>query len=300
MHRLREKKTRLRNWMLRKGLLPVTPLDTFGIWLREPPPLHSRRVCVLVCFSVDGTVSEHTLFLARSWHLQDFAVILVIATDRPETVALSPDIHPQLEGILIRRNSGYDFGSWATAIRYRPDLLEATLLALANDSLYGPLSSFAGLLRRVDESDADMIGMTDSYEYQHHIQSFLVFYKPRALKSVAFTRFWRGIRGGEREATIQRAELPQLAAMRAAGLAVDILFPHTPGLLTNPTLLHWKELLHDGFPFVKVQLLRENPWGADIAGWDVVMREHGYDPAMVRTHLGPLYAGSAAAKAVAR
>ncbi len=275
-----------RHWLLRHGLLPIRSLDTAHTWRRAPGSLAGRRVCVLASFSADGSLSKHTLFLSRAWQAQGFDVILVVATDDRDDLAVAPAELAHLAGVAVRRNSGYDFGSWATVMQARPDLREASMLALANDSLYGPLDGFAGLIAAVESSHADIVAMTDSYEYRHHFQSFLVFYKPTALRSAAFARFWRGIRGGNREATIQRAEIPQLGRMNAAGLTTDVLFKAGRDASTNPTLHGWRRLVDDGFPFVKVQLLRERPPGTDIAGWDDVMRRHGYDPSLVRAHLG--------------
>jgi hypothetical protein len=55
--------------------------------------------------------------------------------------------------------------------------------------------------------------------------------------------------------------------------------------LRNPTLTRWRALIDAGFPFVKVALLRENPFDADLIGWESVLERHGYDPAIVRAGL---------------
>lgn len=292
---LRAGTTRARNALLRWGWIRVAPLDTSHRWVTTPPSLAGRCVCVLATYSADGAISTHTRFLLRRWRERGFDVVFVVATDQVESIAVDAAAFPDCRGILVRPNSGYDFGSWATALNARPDLRDAALLALANDSLYGPFDGFDALIDRVVASPADLVAMTDSYEYRHHVQSFLLFYKPHALRSAAFERFWTGVEGGDREATIQRCEIPQLKAMKDAAMRVEILFPSERGARdSNPTLCQWRALVERGFPFVKVQLLRENPFGADLAGWDRLLREHGYDPSLVREHLGARYASSAA------
>ncbi len=303
--RLRAVRARVRNGLfdaryalLRRGWLPSPPLDRRHRWLRTPPTLAGRRVCVLATFSADGTISAHTRFLLNCWHAQGFDVVLVVAATRHDAVDIDTTGLDDCRGIVVRNNSGYDFGSWATVLDARPDLRDAALLALTNDSLYGPLDGFPALIARVDASAADVVATTDSHEMRHHVQSFLLFFRATALRSAAFDRFWRRVRGLDREGTIQCCELPLLQAMQDGGLRVDVLFPAPRDASGgNPTLRGWRELVERGFPFVKVQLLRENPFDADIAGWDELLREHGYDPSFVRRHLGVGYERSAAAAA---
>jgi hypothetical protein len=78
--------------------------------------------------------------------------------------------------------------------------------------------------------------------------------------------------------------------MRAGGLAVEALFPAAGD--GNPTLTRWRELIGAGFPFIKVQLLRENPAHADIDGWQEIVRAGGLDPALIEEHLASRRAAS--------
>lgn len=257
------------------------------LWVRGAPPLASQRVCLFACHSTGRPLSKHTRHLLEKWRLHGFKVILIVAADHPTrfiSVARSVD-YSNVDGIAVRPNVGYDFGSWAAAIRSLPDVRNASLLALANDSLYGPLNGFAELIARVDSSCADIVGVTDSHEIQHHLQSYLVFHKPASLTGDAFEKFWQSVRWHGRESTIRRLELPMLDRLKESDVKVEVLFPADFTRLGNPTLVHWKELLEAGFPFVKVQLLRDNPRQSDITGWDQEMLNRGYDPRLVQDHL---------------
>jgi hypothetical protein len=53
----------------------------------------------------------------------------------------------------------------------------------------------------------------------------------------------------------------------------------------NPTLTGWRELIDEGFPFLKVQLMRDNPRGADLSDWESFVAARGYDPALIRDYL---------------
>jgi hypothetical protein len=72
--------------------------------------------------------------------------------------------------------------------------------------------------------------------------------------------------------------------MERAGLRALALYPAIERE-SNPTLMFWRELIMSGFPFLKVQLLRDNPLQVDLTGWDSLVRERGFDPDLVRDHL---------------
>ena len=73
--------------------------------------------------------------------------------------------------------------------------------------------------------------------------------------------------------------------MGAGGLEVDALFRQDATDRSNPTLTKWRALIDAGFPFIKVVLLRENPFDADLNGWESVLERHGYDPEIVHACL---------------
>jgi lipopolysaccharide biosynthesis protein len=212
---------------------------------------------------------------------EGFAVILVVMAERPESFDVTT--LPDCEGVLVRRNKGYDFGAWASVIRRLPDLREARLLAIANDSLFGPLDGFAAMIAAARAHPAPLVAALDSREHWHHLQSFLLFFKPPALRSRAFATFWRRVRNGGREQAIRRYELNLERHFRRHGLAGAALFPSDATV--NATLAEWRDLVRRGFPFLKVQLLRDNPLNADLTGWREIMAKGGYDPAIVDRYL---------------
>jgi lipopolysaccharide biosynthesis protein len=149
--------------------------------------------------------------------------------------------------------------------------------------MFGPLDSFGPMLARVRATDADVIGATESREFGRHFQSFLLFFRSRALNSAAFWQFWRKVRAGGRIIAIYRYELGLVKGLERAGLRCVALFPSSDS--RNPTLTRWRSLIGEGFPYVKVGLLRDNPFNADLSGWQDVVREHGYDPEIAEGHL---------------
>lgn len=262
------------------------PLAAPHRWLLEPPDVAGRDVCLLVTWNRDPCLSEHATVLARAWAAQGVAVILIVASDDIDGFDTGQDLS-FCTGILLRANIGYDFAAWSAAIRLIPDVTQARLLVLANDSVFGPLDGFTAFLDRARADAADVVGTIGSRENRPHVQSFLLFFKPAALRHPVFRRFWNRVRSGDRAWAIRRYEERLQQRFTAAGLSVGALYPPAANLpdRINPGLTIWRELVEDGFPFVKIQLLRDNPAGTDIADWPAFLAVRGYDPAIVQRYL---------------
>ena len=263
-------------------------------WIRPPGNLTGRRVCVLSSYGADGAIGEQTAILAKAWHDAGFATLLVVATaDFTAAKRTVRDLPDWLDAFAVRDNCGYDFGSWQAVLRRLPDTRRVALLALANDSVFGPLHPLTTLIERVEASPADVVGLTDSFEVRRHFQSYLIFYKPRAVRHRAFRTFWRRRAAGGRHDVIFEAEIPQLARLESGGLTAEALYARDPANRLNPLLTDWRRLIADGFPFLKIALLRDNQLGSDLTGWDRVLAAHGFDPEIAHRQLGTVVAASA-------
>ncbi|AYJ86952.1 hypothetical protein D3Y57_14665 [Sphingomonas paeninsulae] len=159
-------------------------------WVRAPRIAAGSRVCIFVLLARGGRLMPHSVDHARAWHDAGFKVVTVIIVDS----LMSPIDTAHLDfanAVLLRVNSGYDFGAWSASIRLLGRSVHRySLLVTANDSVVGPSNRFAAMLERVDRMDADVIGLVESVEVTHHFLSFLLFFKPRALKSRLFRQFW--------------------------------------------------------------------------------------------------------------
>ncbi len=260
-------------------------------WLRTATVQKGDRVCLFVTYAPKGRIGAHALFHARAWARAGFKVILTVVLDDLDRFAVGAELD-FASGVFSRLNLGYDFGAWAATIAALPGVAGAALIATANDSVFGPFDSFQAVLDRVEKADADVVGLTDSHEIVHHFQSYILFFRGGALRHRAFHRFWGGVRTGDRAFVVQAYELSLLRRMQKAGLRTATLFPAKPlgqaaakPWEANPTLTGWRELVEAGFPFVKVQLMRENPRDADLADWESFVAARGYDPALIRDYL---------------
>jgi lipopolysaccharide biosynthesis protein len=260
------------------------PADVPFKWLNEPGDLTGRNVCLFVTYDRTGRITPHVYLHAKAWAERGYDVVLLVALDDLITFDSTQDTK-LFSGVMLRQNAGYDFGAWAAGIRALPSLSNAQSLVTLNDSIYGPMRGFDELVHRLCEAPADVVGLTESFDICRHFQSFLLVFNSGALQSEVFWEFWKSVRLGDRAHVIDSYELTLAKRMESGGLTTMALFPGDPHRLGNPTIDHWRRLIRGGFPYIKVQLIRENPRRKDISDWPDIVAAHGYDTSVIFDHL---------------
>ncbi len=221
--------------------------------------MQGENICIFVVLAQQGRILPHSSDHARAWKAAGYTVVIVVIVDRLDT---DMDLNSLAfaDAILYRLNRGYDFGAWSAAIQLlQPQLVASKTLAIANDSLLGPSRTFGKMVERASQLDADVIGLTESNELARHFQSFVLFFRETALKSQQFWKFWKNVRTGERQFVLENYEVPLRGIFQQAGLKVAALHPVDGSRWYNPTITECPSLLAAGFPYIKVQLLRDNP-----------------------------------------
>lgn len=247
----------------------------------------SRRVCFFAHYHQHGIVADHVLYYLRAIRDSGFAIIVVSTAD------LAPEEERKLRNtcdhFIPRKNEGLDFGSWIEAFRHFPRL-EADLLLLTNDSVYGPISDLSRFIDDLTSSPADFYGAVECNIIQPHLQSWFLLFRPSAYTSQTFRdRFSEPIPSHlSKEDIIRRYEIGLTASLREAGLRYrsgfragdrGLLWSRFPG---NPTHLLWRQLIEIGdIPFLKIDLLQRNPhWIGNLAKWRSVVGAH--NPLLLR------------------
>ncbi|WP_164738517.1 hypothetical protein [Aquabacter cavernae] len=250
-------------------------------------------VCLFVAYAPDGRPFGHTLSYCASLRRAGARLVLILVTDRSDRDGLDPG--PDVaDAVLVRENSGYDFAAWADALRHLPDLWGASEIWFANDSVYHSPSLLPGMLERVRASGADVVALTGSAEVAPHFQSYFFVLKAAPDRRAPARGFWDGVRPlADKLQVIRDYEVRQKAVLEAGGLSVEILHPAPQGP-GNHLQQDWRGLLAAGFPFVKVELLRDNPFRVDLAGWRPLMEGQGFDVSEIAFHLGTRPSGAAA------
>ncbi len=223
-------------------------------------------VAILCHYDPAGCVRPDTVRYLQALKGAGFSVVLV-SNSGPLTSDAMTRLRASDVSVLTRRNIGLDFGAWRMALRaLNLPRADTNRVLLVNDSVYGPLVPLAPLLARMTPDTADLWGLTDSRERGWHVQSYFLLAGPALLRSPVWRRFWRGVIPlPSKRWTVGRYEIGLSRRVTAAGFQAKALFPHDAlipdGAVRNPTLSAWRELLDAGFPFLKRELLRDNPLG---------------------------------------
>lgn len=248
---------------------------------------------VLVTHAPAGRLKPHVLPYIEQLSGTGLSVLLVVVADQPLEL-LDHEVNATA-GIIVRDNAGYDFGAWAHAFQLFPALFGASLLVMANDSVIptADVDIFAAMMARVQACPADIVALTASHEYGWHVQSYFLGLKPKALSSWGFQHFIRDLRRiDDKDEVIRTYEVPFASKMQAAGLTVQALYAGS--FSANPTFFSWRELIEQGFPFIKLLMLRDE--FAEVTDqldmlkevrkqWPHVLKKAGFDIELVRAAL---------------
>jgi hypothetical protein len=155
---------------------------------------HKGQQCVAV---VAGFASQGGLSLHQKRQLQDlcgrgYYVIhaLALADDALGHHPWPADGMCHLQ--MIRRNVGYDFGSWAHAwLVHRPLLAQCKEVLFVNDSMVGPLFP-SRFHEEFNALEHDLCGVTESYQRAWHVQSYCWRVGPRLLATAHLDHFFCG------------------------------------------------------------------------------------------------------------
>lgn len=295
-------------WSCRRGghhIVRVWPEGRIGL---------GEKVALFTHFDRRGRLADHVVAYVHALHQNGFSVAFVTNSGclRPDSLtALQPFCRAVVVRRNVGYDFGAIREMLDLLGLPQP---ETQQLLIANDSVYGPLASLADMLARVDFDEADLWGATDSWQRRYHLQSYFLLAGRQALTSPAWQEFWRNVRQvSSKQWVIAHYEIGLTQKLLQAGLRCRPLWPYyellddvvnlsTPtGNDTstldplkkmrvladqrilmcaarrtplNPTSDLWRQLLLAGFPFLKVELLRENPTDVpDVADWRAVLAE---------------------------
>ena len=256
-----------------------------------------QDVCLFAHFDKDDRIDDYVLrYLAQLREL-NFSIVFISTSRLP--AAETARLQGTCCDVILRDNAGLDFASWSVGFAKHAAAIGGRLL-LANDSVYGPVGSLKPALDRLTRVSADFYGMVESVEVAPHLQSWFVLLQPQVLRSAAFGAILAQpfVLMTKRQIVID-GEVGLSRRLMQAGFHYHALHQNARGGLpvrhdANAMLLYWRDLLRDdGVPFLKIELLRDNPLGLDDAA-QILGEVERIDPeicALIEAHLKRAAAG---------
>jgi lipopolysaccharide biosynthesis protein len=218
------------------------------------------QVAVVVQWSATALLSRSVTTLVRELAAAGYRVVLVSACEADEPLEWRGR-RPAGTVVMRKPNVGYDFGSWAVALDELPAIARADRVILANDSMIGPFASMSAILRRFEQSRADVFGLTDTRQHFRHLQSYFLGFNGAILSDDPLTAFFADVREEPTKwEIIRRYELGLNVLFRrecygiTAAFRADDVVPAGE----NPVIRGWWRLLERGFPFVKREVYRSD------------------------------------------
>ena len=263
-----------------------------------------KILCVLAHFDRDGVVDDYVVSYLQALDELGCETVFVSTAENLDDESIRK-IMPFCSKFIIKQNTGYDFASWRTGLEAVGDLSAYDRLIIANDSVYGPLQDLRKVFAAMDGRNVAFWGITDSLKYGRHLQSYFLVYEKSVLQSEVFGEFWRKLPDYRHKyVVIIQGEVGLSRRLVAAGFDFAAYCPieavqegqkADAGTLAtkfrdpriSPTHRAWRALMRAGCPFLKIQLLRDNPMRVpDLDDWETVVgKASGYDLDLIRHHL---------------
>lgn len=220
--------------------------------------LTNSRIVLVAQWSSGENFPASTLELLSQLIENSYSVVLISASEILQPLAIPSEIKSQIT-VVRKPNIGYDFGSWSTAFHLFPEIFDAEHLLIVNDSNAGPFAPLKEIITKLENSQFNLTGITDSLQIRYHLQSYFLHLDKLSLQNEAIRKFWREIRHHEdKSQVIKSYELGLTSIVQAQELYAGAIFPWNliSDYWENPSIHGAKRLLQLGFPLIKREVLR--------------------------------------------
>ncbi|WP_167880111.1 rhamnan synthesis F family protein [Leptospira brenneri] len=218
-------------------------------------------------FNIKGKVTKNLKFYLKNLYELGSDIVLVDTSpiSLPQEIE---SIKPYIKHYIWRQNIGYDFGSWKVGLQETKGWEEYNQIVVTNDSIYGPIHSLRPIFEKFQTTDFDVWGLTDSYEFEHHIMSYFLVFESSVVRSESFKRFWDSLcyyPTRFKKLLILAYEVGGTKYWVSNGFKVGSYIEYknlnpniNPSYYINPTHIYWDKIIKNyAFPFLKRDLVKE-------------------------------------------
>jgi hypothetical protein len=260
--------------------------------LNGADPQHSStHFAVYVSYDRFGVVHRYVVEQVAALAKAGFRIIFI--SHSPKSRGFDA-LLPHCAKIIHRRNLGHDFGAYRYGLRYIRRLNpNPGAILLMNDSCYGFCNNIDEIWAHVGDGRADLWGLTESFEYAYHLQSYFLLVSGNLFKAESFWKYWNKLPiHSKRANVIRHGEIGLTQSVLRNGFRVGALAPYEAlvdnwfdrrrqrygysrsendfverienalmtGRPVNPAHVFWEGLLEDfQAPLLKRDLLSQNP-----------------------------------------
>lgn len=225
-------------------------------------------VCIFAAYSQYGSLPKLTEQYLCKLKSSGFYVICVIATDNDD-IAVDPSWFEVSHAVMIRENVGFDFGSWADALRDLPDIWNAERVFFANDSVVGASDNLDKIFKKILNLRYGFFAWTDCYMHRHHAQSYFFGWSRPNISSAFLKDFWDKLDYKSfKDEVIESYEINILSLSSQLPdkschieYSIEDILGKNGKFLEEFSLTHqgWRALILNDFPLLKARLLLEGP-----------------------------------------
>jgi len=266
----------IKNWLLNKQYnyinLETSILEAYSGLLET-----HQKICFFASYDEKGKIDEYVFKYLSQLYENEFDIYFCTTTSTP----IDEDDLQKLKLLCVkifrRKNVGLDFCSWKTCYINLNKTIYYKQILLTNDSILGPIFDLKTIFSKIKDTDSDLIGLTDNYEYSYHIQSYFLLFKEKAVQEF-LPQFMSNVKVFyDKNLIVEKYEIGLSTLMLNKGYKIQALFPFENTLQkalelssfeyfdeirirkVNSTIYFWNILIEEfGFPFIKRELLTKN------------------------------------------
>lgn len=214
-------------------------------------------------YNKNDAIADYVMYMIKK--LQDVGIdIIFLSSSDVRDATAKKRLSQYVNEFILVPNIGYDFYLWKIGISEFWDIFPRyNKLILLNSSVLGPMFRFNKFLNALDYLKKDLVGATDNYEKQYHLQSYFLYFSHNLFSSPIFKTYWENLAAvNDREEVINRYEVKMTQYFLDNGYSTGSYYKQHKN--RNPTLNQPYDLLLKKMPFIKIQLLRENPYNRNL------------------------------------
>ena len=232
---------------------------------------HRLLVTVMAGYAHGGEFSPVTLRWIRA--VRSISNALVLVFDQDDLSAPAEFADDECISFLARRHCAYDFGSYRLGLveaESRGWLASASHVLLCNDSVIGPFFGLEPVVQKMIDSAAPVWGLTESYLYSPHLQSYFLLLQSEVVHNLAFREFFDSVvPQPSRHDVIRNYELGFSRLIKSLGFSWKALLPAAEmfdprnGEMMGNSMAYPICTLLEKMPVIKTRALKEDEANQD-------------------------------------